>query len=240
MIRLRLLDRAGLAWAQGVVTACHYLRRPVDTRCSVEGYAVEIEAQGEPIGYLLLGRPQATKVRGWYGSVEDLAAGRVGCSYWSVLNLARVWFDPQVQQGGRLHRADLLPGFTDRRGLWRSTLGSTAIRLAAERVRLDYLLRRPPCFLEEPYQLRWLLSYCDRRLHRGVLYRAAGFELVRPHEPEKERWIETWRLPLASLSPAEDARVREAAAVSPRSIAYREARRSQAIEQLEIPRTVSA
>ncbi len=234
MIRLRPLNRPGVALAQSVVTAHHYLRKPVDARCSVDGYAVEIEGAAAPIGYLLLGRPQATKVRGWYGTVQDLAAGRVACTYWQILNLARVWFDPQVQQGGRLHGPDFLPGFTDRRGRWRSTLASEALRLAAERVRVDYLVRRPPCFLEEPYQLAWLLSYCDRRLHRGVIYRAAGFELYRPHEPERGRWVETWRKPLPALNAAQDAHVRVAAAISPRSIAYREARRGQAIEQLEI------
>jgi hypothetical protein len=221
VITLRALDRDGLAHAQQLVTRHHYLHKPIDARCSVEGYGVRVghttEAQ---VGVLLLGRPQATRCYPWYGSVEDVAFGRAVVTRWQVLNLARVYFDPLVQSGGPFCKPILLPGFVDRRGNWRSALGSTVLRALADRVVVDYLLQRPPCFLEEPYQLRWLLSYCDTRLHRGVLYRAAGFELYRTNEDG----IQTWRLPLRPLTADEDARVRAAALSHPRSIAYRAAR----------------
>lgn len=225
MIRLDTLDSAGIAWAQGLVVQNHYLHRPVDPRCSVEGYGVRVGAL-EHCGTLLVGRPQATRCYPWYGSVEDVAAGRAEVTRWQVLNLARVYFYPHVQPGGYLH--DQVPGFRDRRGVWRSRLGSVAIGQLAERVGLDYLLARPPCFLDEPYELRWLLSYCDTRVHRGALYRACGFELYRTGP------IQTWRLPLRSLSQAERAQVEHAAQVNGRSRAHR-ARRAQLALDLDLP-----
>lgn len=218
--RLEQLDKAGLAEAQALVTKHHYLGKPVDARCSVEGYGVHLLRVRA--GVLLLGRPQATACYPWYGSVADVASGRAEVTRWQVLNLARVYFEPFVQPGGGLYSPQYLPGFVDRRGVFRSTLGSWAIAALADRVVLDYLVARPPCFLEEPYELLWLLSYCDTRLHRGALYRAAGFELYRTNADG----VQTWRRPLRPLWPDEDREVRAAAACSPRSIEHR-ARRAQ-------------
>jgi hypothetical protein len=139
-----------------------------------------------------------------------------------VLNLARVWIDPRFQPGGWGYSAEYLPGFVDRKGNFRSTLASSAIRELAARVGFDYLMRRPPCFLDEPYQIRYLMSYCDTRLHKGTIYRQAGFELYRTNQDG----IQTWRLRLPALSPEQDGQVREAALRSPRSQAYR-AKRAQ-------------
>jgi len=230
VLRLDVLSRRQLAQAQTLVAERHYLRKPVDARCSVEGYRVSLDVtlldEKEParyqVGVFLLGRPQATSCFPWYGSVEDVARGRAEVTRWQVLNLARVWFSPRHQPGGDLHGPDFVPGFTDRRGTFRSKLGSSAIALLAARVVVDYLVARPPCFLEEPYELRWLLSYCDTRLHRGTLYRASGFELFRTNA----EGIQTWRLPLRPLTAAERERVEDASHRSPRSIEHR-ARRAQ-------------
>lgn len=219
------LSRRELDWAQDLVAREHYLRKRVDARCSVEGYGLAIASR--LVGVFLVGRPQATACYPWYGSVADVATGRAAVTRWQVLNLARVYFDPAVQRGGALHRPGAIPGFHDRRGVWRSTLGSASIAALAYRVVADYLLARPPCFLEEPYELRWLLSYCDTRLHRGTLYRAAGFELVRTNRDG----IQTWRLPLRPLTAEEDACVRLASTRNARSIAYRR-RRAQRVLQL--------
>lgn len=220
-VRLVPLDAAGLREAQACVTRDHYLRKPVDVRSMPEAYAVEIHLLN--VGFLLVGRPEATRCYPWYGSIEDLASGRAEVSRWQVLNLARVWLHPCVQPGGALYSPEDLPGFRDRGGAFRSTLASTVVRALADVVVRDYLVRRPPCFLEEPYQLRWLLSYCDTQLHRGTIYRAAGFELYRTND----RGLQTWRLPLRALTAAEDAEVREASRVNVRSRSHR-ARRAQA------------
>lgn len=219
-MRLALLDRPGLDRAQQCVTERHYLRKPVDVRCMPEAYGVMIDRF--EAGFMIVGRPQATKCYPWYGSVEDVASGRAECTRWQVLNLARIWLSPMANQGGYLAVKDWVPGFTDRKGEFRSTLGSTAIHALADRVVLDYLVRRPPCFLEEPYALRWLLSYCDTRVHQGTLYRAAGFELYRTNDDG----IQTWRLPLRALTTTEDAAVRQMSGAHPRSQEHR-ARRAQ-------------
>jgi len=55
-------------------------------------------------------------------------------------------------------------------------------------------LAYPPCFLEQPYQLRVCLSYCDTRVHQGTIYRASGFALAR----QNNQGIETWMNPAAT------------------------------------------
>lgn len=213
MITLAIASRAEIAEMQTTVIESHYLHRPVDSRCSVEAYRVMLD--GIPVGLLMLGRPEATRCGNWYGGVDDVIAGRCEVTRWQVLNLARVWFDPIVQPGGSLHA--FTPGYRDRRGVWRSTLASDAIRLAAQRIGRDYLLRRPPCFLDEPYQIEYLMSYCDRRIHRGTIYRSAGFECYRTNASR----IETWRLRLSPLTPEGDDAVRQASALDSRAQRYR-------------------
>lgn len=224
MIDLVLMDKWRIREAQEIVKEHHYLHTPVDARCSVEGYWVRIEyppVSIGPVGLFLAGRPEATKVRGWYGSVEDQQAGRCEVTRWQVLNLARVWLHPDFQNGGKHIR--LAPGyFMDRKGVGRSTLASCAISALAARVGFDYLMRRPPCFLDEPYQIEWLLSYCDTRLHRGTIYQAAGFELFRTNK----EGIQTWRVRLPALTPEQNDLVREASRVNKRSQVYR-AKRAQ-------------
>lgn len=226
MIRLEMAQRDEINRMQATVAQHHYLHRYVDTRCSIEAYTVCL-VDGLPVGLLMFGRPEATRCGTWYGSVDDVANGKCEVTRWQVLNLARVWFSPDIQPGGRLHDPHYLPGYTDRKGVFRSTLASASIQLAAQQIGLAYLIRRPPCFLDEPYQIRYMMSYCDRRVHRGVIYKEAGFELYRTNE----RSIETWRLPLPVLTDAEDLAVREASVKSERSRRFRserEALRSQA------------
>lgn len=218
MIKLALATTTEIKQMQATVIANHYLHRPVDSRCSVEAYHVLL---GElRIGLLMFGRPQATRCGSWYGSVEDVERGKCEVTRWQVLNLARVWLSPDVQPGGQLYKKSLLPGYVDRRGLWRSTLASTAIKLAAQSIGLDYLFSRPPCFLEESYQIRYLMSYCDRKVHRGVIYQQSGFELYRTNDDQ----IETWRIPLPNLTAEQDDLVRQASVKSERSRFYRNQR----------------
>jgi hypothetical protein len=220
--RIEAIEKADMDAIQALVVREHYLHKRVDPRCSVEGYAVRVA--GRDVGVFILGRAQATACYPWYGSVADVLSGRAEVTRWQVLNLARVYFDPIVQPGGALHEA--VPGFRDRRGVWRSTLPSSAIAALADRIVVEYLAARPPCFMDEPYELRWLLSYCDTRLHRGALYRAAGFELWRTNA----EGIQTWRLPLRPLTTAEHARVWLASDRSARSIAHRERRAQGSLE----------
>jgi len=222
MITLQSLDRQGINQAQILMGLYHYLKKSIDARGSVEGYKVILDDR--IIGWFLLGRPQATRVNGWYGDLDDMAKGRCEITRWQVLNLARVLFHPDVQWGGKLCNPDSLPGFVDRRGVWRSTLASTAIRMLMERVGYDYLIRRPPCFLDEPYEIQYLMSYCDIRLHKGTIYKASGFE----HYLTKNQTIQTWRCMLPGLTQEQDQSVIEAARQSQRSQDYR-AKRGQLV-----------
>jgi hypothetical protein len=225
MISLSLANELQLAWAQEMVTKHHYLHAPVDNRCSVEAYLMHWFPEDPPMGCLIFGRPQATQVRGWYGSLEDVGQGKCELSYWSILNLARVWISPEFQPGGEYHGPEwMLPGFTDRKGTWRSTWASEVIREAVQSIGYDYLCQRPPVFPEQPYQIRWLLSYCNPAIHRGIIYKAAGWELYRTNE----EGLQTWRFPLPPLTPEQDARIRRLAEQHPRSRRHRSQRAAAA------------
>ena len=193
----------------------HYLHTVPDPRATPETFAVWLPSG--LAGALIFTRPEATRCADWYGSVKDATDGRCDSTRWQVLNLARVWIAPRYQIGGELYDRRYVPGYTDRRGKFRSTLASTILRAAIANIGYEYLRLRPPCFLEEPYRIRWLLSYCDTRLHRGVIYAASGFELYKTNP----KGIQTWRIRLPDLTVQQDAIIRSIADRHPRSIAYR-------------------
>lgn len=194
LLLLEVFDRDGLAWAAEMCAKHHYLHRMVDPRTMPMGYLIVVDEL--PAGLLLFGRPEATRCRDWYGGVADVITGRCEVTRWQVLNLSRVLLLPAFQMGGAYHWSELLPGFWDRHGVWHSTLASTAIRMAMQRVGFDYLLAYPPVFVDEPFVVRWLMSYCDTRLHKGTIYQASGFERF---ETGNEH-IQTWRVRLPRLS----------------------------------------
>ncbi len=210
-------------WAAEKITAHHYLHTMPDPRSTPETFVVSLSEI--PVGVLVFSRPEATRCADWYGSVSDAAAGGCDSTRWQVLNLARVWITPRYQVGGALCAPPYVPGYTDRRGRFRSTLASTILRTAIGQIGYEYLRLRPPCFLEEPYRIRWLLSYCDTRLHRGVIYAASGFELYKTNP----KGIQTWRIRLPDLTAQQDASIRSIAATHPRSVAYRGKRAQMAL-----------
>jgi hypothetical protein len=195
------IDAESREWAAQMVIENHYLHTRPDPRTRPLCYLVEIN-DVYPVGCLWFGRPESTRcyVGGLtYGSLADVQAGRAAHDRWEVLNLSRVWFSADVQAGGRLHDPKYLPGFVDRRGVFRSTLASTAIAAALARIGFDYLNAYLPCFLEQPYVIRAVLSYCNTYLHRGVIYRAAGFSLARANKEGIETWWTPAVLPLTEL-----------------------------------------
>lgn len=205
MLSLKLADTAELAWAQKQVTHYHYLHTPVDVRCRPLAYLVMLFDQ--KVGCLIFGRPEATKVTGWYGSVEDVLTGTCPLTRWQILNLARVYLDPCIQRGGAfahpggLIGSNVLPGFYDRRQIWRSTCASYVVELAISRVPFEYLYERPPVWMDQPYEIVHIISYCDTKRHKGTVYLAARFEQVRVNEQS----IATYRRVVRPLTPAEHA-----------------------------------
>jgi len=233
LFHLQPLDRDGLALAQNAVANRHYLHKPVDRRCRPEGYSIQVTGYPGDAGYLLFGRPQATKCYPWYGSVDDVATGRAEVTRWQVLNLARVWIHPALQPNpfgnpNPHFGPRRVPGYVDRKGVFRSTLASDAIKAALASIGVDYLVRQPVCFPEEPYDILYVLSYCDPRIHRGTIYRAAGFELYRANA----EGLQTWRIPIPSLTTAQRLQVLAASQHDPRAIRYRAQRAQVPLFQL--------
>jgi hypothetical protein len=188
MLHLELANKIGLKWAQEQVTAHHYLHKPVDVRCSPIAYSIML--QDEPIGCLIYGRPESTKVNGWYGSVEDVASGKCRITRWQVLNLARVWLHPRVQHDGE--------NYITNAATW-------VIAQSLRRVVYDYLIEKPPVWMQEPYEIREVLSYCDTRIHHGTLYKASNFHLVRTNG----KGIETYARSVRRLTHAEKRQIAE-------------------------------
>jgi len=233
MIRLHLCDDTGLARAQQTVTAHHYLHKPVDDRCSPLAYEIHLDAeQGYRIGVLIFGRPESTRCydgKLTYGSIKDVADGRAQFDRWEVLNLARVWLHPRAQKGGDLFERGYIPLFVDRKGVPRSRLASDVVGLALGRVGYDYLLAKPPCYPDEPYEIKTVLSYCDTKLHKGTIYSASGFELARTNDRGIETWFTTVVAPLSSY---QRAMIEKRAGQSYRSRRYRAQR--AVLEQQEV------
>jgi hypothetical protein len=206
VITVELANAVWLDWSQEQVTAFHYLHAPVDPRCKPLAYTIIIG--GVRVGCLIFGRPEATRCyRGTlrYGSVADVAAGRATYTRWEVLNLARVWLDPKYQKGGIYYVRNAL-----------SQAAAAAFRLIV----LDYLVPYPPCFLDEPWQIHEIMSYCDTKLHTGSLYRALNFRLAYTNDDG----IETYALPVRGLQTHERRRIERLAEQSPRSRHYRSVR----------------
>lgn len=219
-------DAAGFAWSQRAVAEHHYLRKAVDPRSRPFAYVLRF--QDEPAGCLVFGRTQSTCCyQGGltYGGAGDVRDGRAAFDRWEVLNLARVWIDPRAQAGGEWCLPTVAPGFVDRRGVWRPSLASSLVRAALARVGFDYLTANPPCFIDEPYEIRAVLSYCDTWLHRGTIYRAAGFALARSNASGVETW---WTGGVAPLTGDQHAAVRERSLADPRAQRVRERRKGVA------------
>lgn len=200
-LTLQLADGRGLAWAQQMVSQYHYLHTPVDTRCSPVAYLVQLD--GNRVGCLIFGRPEATRAYGWYGSVEDTQRPLSDPKYcpltrWQVLNLARIWIAPEIQHEGKRYIANT---------------ATYVIGQALRRIVWEFLLVRPPVWCDEPYELRQILSYCDSAIHQGTLYRASNFRLVRTNK----RGIQTYARDLRRLTHMEHAAIRNASQMDERA-----------------------
>lgn len=220
LVTLQIAEPMDREWAKQRLIEGHYLHTAPDPRTRAFCYIARLD--GVRVGCLWFGRPESTCCyRGGltYGSLDDVRSGRARFDRWEVLNLSRVWLDPCVQRGGPLYTPELLPGYVQRDGTWRSSLASTLIRMALARVGFEYLMGFPPCFIDQPYRIRAVLSYCDTRKHRGLIYRASGFQLARVNRDGIETY---WTARVTGLSRIQDGAIRDLAAVHPRSVRIRE------------------
>lgn len=219
MFTLEVAQGGSLLWASGMIAAHHYLHKQPDQRSCPFAYVVRV---GDwCAGCVFFGRPQAaTCYQGvlTYGSTSDVVAGRAAFDRWEVLSLSRLYLVPAVQSGGMLCKPGIVPGYLDRKGRFRSCLASAVLRSALAQIGYDYLIAHPPCFLGEPYEIRAVLSYCDTRLHRGTVYRAAGFCLARTNKVGIETW---WSGAVSRLTGPQNQAIRELASWHPRSVRIR-------------------
>ena len=161
-LTIELGESSDVRWAQHMVIEHHYLHQPVDPRARPMVYV--IHRNDVRLGLVMLGIPHATKCAGWWG-YPGLP------TQWQVVDLCRIWIDPELQRGGSLCAPGIVPGFVDRRGEWRPAVASWAISEVLSRVQVDRVRLWPPVLLSEPYHIELAISYHDPRFHRGTIYR---------------------------------------------------------------------
>ena len=164
-LNITLADAADLAWAQRTVTAAHYLRAPVDPRARPMAYI--IRRDDWRVGLVMLGIPHATRCQSWWG-YPGLP------TQWQVVDLCRIWLDPEIQRDGFWCEPGTVPGYTDRHGTFRPTTATWAISEVLACVQADRVRLWPPVYPDRPYQIELAISYSDPRYHRGTIYRHAG------------------------------------------------------------------
>lgn len=154
---------ADVAWAQRTVLQHHYLHARVHPQARPWAYIIRA-GSGERVGLVMLALPHATRCRHWWG-YEGLP------TQWQVVDLCRIWLDARLQHGGEWCRAGVVPGFVDRRSIWRPATATWAIRQALARVQADWVSLNPPVYPDQPYHVRLVVSYHDPQYHAGTIYR---------------------------------------------------------------------
>lgn len=152
-------------WAQDTVKQHHYLHQYVLYKQRPMLYVIK-HVLGHRLGLMMLGIPHATRCRGWWGYKGLI-------TQWQVLDLCRVWLDPWIQTDGLWCVPGSVPGYTDRKGMFRSTAATWAIGEVLDMVQRDRIRRWPPVLLDQPYHIRLVISYHDPCFHRGTIYREA-------------------------------------------------------------------
>jgi hypothetical protein len=161
-LTIDLGDASDLALSQIKVRQYHYLHAPVDPRARPMCYIIRHE--GDALGVIMLGIPHATRCQGWWG-YPGLP------TQWQVVDLCRIWIDPDLQRGGLWCVPGEVPGYTDRKGTFRPTVASWAIDEVLRRVQADRVRLWPPVYPAQPYHIELAISYHDPQYHRGVIYR---------------------------------------------------------------------
>ncbi len=152
-------------WVNQVIVDHHYLHKLPDPRARVMTYSIRFD--GIFVGCVMLGIPHATKCGGWWG-YDGLP------TQWQVVDLNRIWLSPAIQFEGSWAVPGNVPGFVDRRGIFRPTVATWAIREVLQRVQADRVRLWPPVYPSQPYHILLAISYHDPAHHRGTIYKAAG------------------------------------------------------------------
>lgn len=188
-------------WLNRMTTNYHYMRRPVHLRASPFGWAVEFDGQlfqpdGQPSGFIIFASIHFVKLSGefgydviglqnghvlWKNEVPQNESAEVTCilenwaalhpetevlhevrpTKWQVLSLARLWLHDNLPRNSE----------TVVIGKCLRQQGHAHISLVQRR----WLEVHPPRFLDQPYHVRKIISYCNTSYHNGATYRAANF-----------------------------------------------------------------
>jgi hypothetical protein len=160
-------------WLNEMATKHHYMHQAIHSRACPFGWALALDAQicrpdGRPAGFIVFASVHFTQLRGEFG-YPGLP------TKWQVLSLARLWIHPDLQTGGALYSADILPGFINRKGDFESTLATEVIAGALDMVQMRWIEIHPPPFPDEPYHILKVISFANTELFSGEIYRAARF-----------------------------------------------------------------
>jgi len=167
----------------------HYLQRWPDPRSLPFGYYISVDGKkraedGRLFGFLVLKKPQHHKQKKLFG-YSGLPTS------WQVLDLARVWINPMLQHQQNGHALCVFSRAVSR--LWQP-VDKPHFRL--RRLQADWLEHHPPRFLDLPYHIRVLISYCQLEHHDGTGYRAAGFESTgMSNDKKKEVYVRKLPMP---------------------------------------------
>lgn len=164
-LTIHLGDAADLAWAQRTVAERHYLRQPVTVKARPMAYIIRHD--DFRVGLIIISHPHAPLCRGWWG-YPGLP------TQWQVVDLCRIWLDPDIQRGGFWAVPGEVPGHIDRCGDFRPTVATWAIHQVLQLVQRDRVRLWPPVYPAQPYHILLAISYHDPLYHRGVIYRQAG------------------------------------------------------------------
>jgi hypothetical protein len=167
------LTEQSVDWLNTMTTEHHYMHRAIHRRSCPFGWSVSWNGEvyrtdGRPNGFIVYASIHFTRLRGEFG-YEGLP------TKWQVLSLARLWLHPDFQTGGVFYSPEILPGYYDRKDVFRSTLATTILNQSIELVQSRWLEVHPPRFMDEPYHILKVISYADTRYFAGTIYRAAGF-----------------------------------------------------------------
>ena len=170
-------------WLNEMAVQHHYMRQAIHQRACPFGWGVAFDGQvcqldGRPAGFIAFASIHYTRLRGEFG-YPGLP------TKWQVLSLARLWLHPDFQAGGRYFSPEILPGFTDRKGAFRSTLATTVIKVSLGLVQNRFLEVHPPRFPDEPYHVLKIISYVNMSRFTGEIYRAASFRDNGPTRSQK-------------------------------------------------------
>lgn len=163
-------------WLNDAAKEHHYMHRAVHPKSCPFGWALNwngsfVRPDGKPNAFIIYASIHYTRLKGQFG-YDGLP------TRWQVLSLARLWIHPDFQAGGSLYSPSIVPGFVDRKGVFRSTLATEIIRSSIEQVQQRWIEVHPPRFPDQPYHIRKIISYADTEFFSGAIYRAFGFREI--------------------------------------------------------------